>query len=109
MIFKLLPIKDTIHLKRVSKKFYHILSNLRPENLTISLKTDYYDNCLSQIDPFRNYTYTYDLIENYNEDLLLSSKLKLNLIFKNLKKLSTFFYSKTLIVMYHHFIINLQN
>lgn len=96
-IFQYLPIKNRLHLKTVSKKFNHLLSLLKPESLTILAENEFELNYFFSTKPIKSN----EVVVNRNEDLLLSAKL--NSIFINLKKLTTYFYSDTLIQLSHFY------
>lgn len=88
MIFKYLPVKDTIILKRVSKKWYQILSTLVQNSLIVSQEINFYDlDDLDDLDVCKASKFQPDVnYLIYTEDDLFSS-LKLSSIFKGLKNL----------------------
>ena len=87
MIFELLPVQDTVRLRLVSKKWYHLLNSLKHQHLTIVGTQDpekrYY--------PAGNTIHTIKCIDDY---LLITP---IPPLLRSVKQLKTYFYSEIII------------
>lgn len=92
MIFQLLPVRDTLRLKRVSKNWNHLLNCLRQRSLTVF---DQQPDTISF--GFYPIPDTADSLECRDENRLLITPL--SPMFRSIKKLKTRFYSMTLVEM----------
>ena len=89
-IFRYLPVKDTIRLQIVCKRWRELFNCLRHESLNLFDKNNY-EGGLYHLKPFESN----DLIE-LNEELLLRSP-KLRPMLSNIKKLTAYFYSDSIV------------
>lgn len=90
MIFQLLSVQDTVRLRLVSKKWYHLLNCLKHQQLAIldvsDPEVDYY-----QFRPLK----TVHTVECRDEYLLLTTPIPA--LFRSVRKLSTHFYSERIL------------